>query len=132
MKSFWPRVLIWIPCSKRAPSSLFASAKRVQTLGQGALAAGEHRSVAQREATRLGFAQLLHQIEKVRRLIRLKNDDKLLIVQTERISRVQFYRAILRADADILVHHILTLLLRPRVPFGGALQRTNQQILGLA
>ena len=34
--------------------------ERVQTLGQSALAAGEHGRVAEREATRLGFAQLLN------------------------------------------------------------------------
>src|SRR2546429_9899473 len=108
------------------------SAKGLETLSQGAPPASEHRRVAQREAIGFGLAQLLNQIEEIRRIVRLKDNDKFLIVETERVSGVQFHRAILRSDAQILVHHLLSLLLRARIPLARSLQGAYEQIVGLS
>ena len=64
------------------------SAKGLETLSQGAPPASEHRRIAQREAIGFGLAQLLNQIEEIRRIVCLKDDDKFLIVETERVSGV--------------------------------------------
>src|SRR5437764_9656946 len=64
------------------------SAKSLETLSQGAAPASEHRCIAQREAIGFGLAQLLNQIEEIRRIVCLKDDDKFLIVETERVSGV--------------------------------------------
>ena len=65
--------------------------KRFETLAQRALAASEHRRVAQRVGAGFCFAQFLDQIEKVSRMVRFKRDDKLLIVESKGIGRVQFH-----------------------------------------
>src|SRR5437660_12401124 len=79
------------------------SAKGLETLSQGAPPVSEHRRVAQREAIRFALAQLLNQSEEIRRIFRLKDNDKLLTVETERVSRGQFHRTTLRSDRQIRV-----------------------------
>src|SRR5216684_6878274 len=74
----------------------------VKTLGQGALSTGEHRRVAQGERARFGLAQFLDQIEEVGRLVCLKRDHEFLIVEAERVGRVQPYGAIFRSDSQTL------------------------------
>src|SRR5438128_9987464 len=91
--------------SPRRPVSRFPRpvlAQSVKTLSQRAPPAREHRRIAQRKGTSLGLAQLLDEIEKIRRVVRLKRHHKLLIVEAKRIRRVKFHRAILHSDADVL------------------------------
>ena len=69
--------------SDKALKLLKAIVDYSQAAGQGATPAGEHRRVAQREAAGFRFAQLLEQIKEVSRLVRLKSNHELLIVQAE-------------------------------------------------
>src|SRR5215831_20634402 len=107
-------------------------AERVETFAQSAPAAGENRRIAQGEVTRLRLAQFLKQIDHISRLVSLKNDDKVLIVEAKRVGCMQLNRTVLRTDAQVLFQHFLSLLLWPRVPFAGALHRTNEKVIGLA
>src|SRR5207237_8168942 len=118
-------------CSART-RLMSVSAKGLETLSQCALPASEHRRIAQREAMGFGLPEFLNQIEEIRRMVGLKGHDKFLIVETKRVSRVQFHRAILRSDAQILVHHLLSLLLRARIPLARSLQGAYEQIVGLS
>src|SRR6266536_5057193 len=93
----------------------------IQTLRQRALPAGKHRRIAQREAARFGLAKLLHEIKKIGRLVGLERYHKFLIVETERVSRVKFYRAIFRTHPAVLVHHFLSLFLRAGIPLASPL-----------
>ncbi len=66
-------------------------AEGFETLAERALAASEHRRVAQRVGAGFRFAKLLDQVEKVRRVVSFKRDDKLLIVEAKGVGGVQFY-----------------------------------------
>src|SRR5580765_7822002 len=59
------------------------STERVQAFSQAALAASERWGVAQGEATRFRFPQLLEEIEEIGRLVSLEHHHKLLIVEPE-------------------------------------------------
>ena len=72
------------------------------------------------------------EIKEIRGFVRLKGDDKLLIVQAERVGRVQFHGTIFRADADVLVHHLLPLFGRARVQFARLDERIDEQVIGFA
>src|SRR5918911_548524 len=104
-----------------------ASTERLQALGERALAAGVHRRVAQRVRGGLRLAQLLDEIEEVGRLLRLEGDDELLIVEAERVGRVQLNGAVLRADAYVLVHHLLALLDGQPVPLARLHERIDEE-----
>ncbi len=57
---------------------------------------------------------------------------QLLIVESERISRVQLNRVVLRADADVLVHHRLPLFDRATVPLARLDEWIDEQVVRLA
>ena len=91
--------------------------------------AGERRRVAQRVEAGLRLAQLHHEVEEVAGLVRLERDDELLVVEPERIRRVELHGRILAADADVRVHHRLALLLREVVPGPRLHERVDEEIL---
>ncbi len=66
--------------------------------------AGERRRVAQRVGARLGRAQPLHEIEEVGRVVGLEGDHELLVVEPERVARVEVDGRELAADLDVLLH----------------------------
>src|SRR5256714_14205814 len=75
------------------------SAQLVEALGERELSAREHRRVAQGVAARLRLAEFLHEVQEVRRVVGLESDDELLVVETERVGRVQTHGAGLCAHA---------------------------------
>src|SRR4030095_7420499 len=101
----------------------------LETFADRALPARKHRRIAQRVGTGFSFAKLLDQIEKVGRIVSLESDDKLLIVKTKGIGGVQLYRAIFHADADMFIHHLLSLLGGSGVPFTSFHEGVNKKIL---
>ena len=60
----------------------------LEALVECALPARKHGPVAQRVGAGFGFAKLLDQIEEVRRFVCLECNNKLLIVQAERVGGV--------------------------------------------
>jgi len=60
-----------------------ALAKRIEAVSELAITAGKHGCVAQREAARFGFAQLLKEVKKISRLVGFEDDHKLLVIEAE-------------------------------------------------
>ncbi len=90
--------------------------------------------MVRRRQVNMGVSRRVKQLAFVSRssCIRLERDDELLIIQPERVRRVQLHRTIFRADAHMLGHHFLALLRRPRIPFARSLQGTDKQVIRLA
>src|SRR3954467_15771574 len=62
--------------------------ERIERALHGARDAGEDRRLALRVRARLRSPQLLHQIEELARIVRVERDDEFLVVDPERIGRV--------------------------------------------
>jgi len=77
---------------------------------------GEHRRVAHRVFRRLRLAQLLDQVEKFGGGLGLKGHHEVLIVEAERVRRVDLHARILMSDGDVIVHDPLAFGHRQQVP----------------
>ena len=94
--------------------------------------AGEDRCVAQSVGARLARPQLMDQIEEVARLVALERDHELLVVEPERVRRVDADLRVAAADRDVLAHDAHALLGRKAVPLALLLERIHEQVLVLA
>ena len=74
---------------------------------------GVSRSVYERGLRR---AQALDEIEERARVVGLERDDELLVVEAERVRRVEVDVGILAAERDVLLHDPVALLGGQRVP----------------
>src|SRR3954451_8452857 len=78
--------------------------QRAEAALQGGLDARERRGVPLRVGRRLGPAQPLHEVEEVGRVVGFERDDELLVVEAERVARIEVDRRVLAPDADVLLH----------------------------
>src|SRR4051794_24987880 len=103
--------------------------ERVEGVPDAAGDTGEDGCVAQSVGARLAASQLLHQIEEVAGVIRLERDHELLVVEPERVSRVDRDRRVLPADLDVLAHDPHPLRARQAVPVPDLPERIDEEVL---
>jgi hypothetical protein len=61
-------------------------------------------------------------------LVTLEGEHKLRIVESERIGRINLDRRVRRADGDVLIHDLLSLVCRQPVPLAHFRQRVDEQV----
>ena len=94
--------------------------------------AGERRGVALGVGGRLGRAQALDEVEEARRVVGLERDDELLVVEAERVRRVEVDVGVLAADLDVLLHDPPALVGGLGVPLARLDERVDEQVAAVA
>ena len=77
---------------------------------------GENRGVAFGVAGAFGFAEFLDQVEKIAGEFGFESHDEFLVVEPERISRVEPDGLVLIPNFDVLIHDALAGVLGEQVP----------------
>ena len=90
--------------------------------------AGEYRRITQRVNTDLRFSQLLHEIKEVFREVGLESHHEFLVVDAERISRIELDSGEQMADTDVLTHQSLALFKRQQVPRARFPEGVNEDV----
>jgi hypothetical protein len=79
---------------------------------------------------KIGVSRNVHyEIKEVLGMIGLEGYDELLVVQAERVRRVQLHRREAVTDLDVYVHHLLSLLERKHVPRARLHERVHEEVL---
>src|SRR5512144_3167066 len=86
--------------------------ERVKRLGDGHRDAGEDRRLALGVLARLGWPQLVDEVEEFAGVVTLEADDELLVVDTVGVGRVDRDLGVAAADFDVAFHDPAPLLRR--------------------
>src|SRR6266516_3635514 len=95
------------------------SEKLLQNLLHRHLNTRKNRRVPLRVFARLGLAQFHNQVEKIFGFFRFECNDKVLIVETERVGRIEFYAREFVANFDVAVHKFLAAFEGEEIPVAG-------------
>src|SRR5579862_5289801 len=88
-------------------------------LRRGTVDANNDRSVEGGVTPALGASQRVYQLGEPLKLLDLVGDDKLLVLQTERVDQKLLNVKVLLPDLDVLVHHALARVHAHQIPLLG-------------
>src|SRR3990172_5941872 len=92
--------------------------------------AREDRGLDRGVAARLTRAEFHHKVEELAGVVPLEGEDELVVVDPERVARVDRDLRVLVADAEVLAHGLLALFEGERVPLALLRERIDEEEAG--